>query len=218
VSVGIQVKKTAMKVVMVRRKKLTVAVFCLTLFVTLALLFTCRPLLTVAVPLEKADVIVLLAGSYEERAPLAISLFQTGKAGQIILTDDGVRRGWSREHQRNLFTMERAMIDLEKHGVPRHSIVMLPFGKSGTVHDAFAVRDYILKHNIRSILLVTSDYHTRRSLWTFLRVFQKLPVTIGVAPATSSVSLLSETALEYIKFIYYLVRFGWVEDISVVGP
>jgi uncharacterized SAM-binding protein YcdF (DUF218 family) len=216
VPVGVQVKKTAMKVDMLIRKKLTVIVGILILLVTIALIFICRPLMTVAVPLEKVDVIVLLAGSYEERAPLAISLYQTGKAGQILLTDDGVRRGWSREHQRNLFTMERAMIDLEKHGVPRHSIVMLPFRKSGTVYDAFAVRDYILKHNIHSILLVTSDYHTRRSLWTFRQVLQKLPVTIGIEPAASSVSLLSDTALEYIKFIYYLVRFGWVEDITVL--
>lgn len=162
--------------------------------------------------LVTSEAIVLLAGSYEERAPLAISLYRTGNAGSILLTDDGVRRGWSREHQRNLFTTERGVEDLVKQGIPRHSIVALPFRKSGTVYDALAVRDYVIKHKIRSILLVTSDYHTRRSLWIFRRVLKLLPVTIGIVPAPSVATLFPDIALEYIKFGYYLVRFGMVGD------
>lgn len=167
-----------------------------------------RSVLTASVPLKNADAIVLLAGSYEERSPTVISLYRAGFAARIFLTDDGVRRGWSKKHQRNLYTTERGVEDLVQQGIPRKAIVSLPFLKSGTVYDALAMRDYAIKHNIRSILLVTSDYHTRRSLWIFQRVLQQLPVTVGVEPAPSTASLFPDIMLEYIKYAYYLIRFG----------
>lgn len=172
-----------------------------------------RSFLVVQIPAEKPEAIVLLAGNYEERAPLALSLYRAGIAGRILLTNDGVRRGWSQEHQRNLYTTERDTEDLVKQGVPRQSIVALPFLKSGTFYDALAVRDYVVKHNIRSILVVTSDYHTRRSFWIFRRVLQPLLVEIGVEPARSTVKFFPEIAMEYIKFAHYLIRFGLLEDI-----
>lgn len=171
-----------------------------------------RSALTIHMPLKKSEAIVLLAGSYEERAPVAVSLYQAGYAGRILLTDDGVRRGWSREHQRNLYAIERSEIDLVKRGVPLQAIVRLPFMKSGTVYDAFAVKEYVLKHKIRSILLVTSDYHTRRSLWIFQRMLRQLPVRITIAAASSNAALFPEIVLEYIKLAYYQVRFGFVTD------
>ncbi len=184
---------------------------------TTLLLFGGRSLLTVSRPLEKADAIVLLAGSFEERMPLALSLYRAGKAGQILLTDDGVRRGWSREHQRNLYTTERGINELVKQGVARQSITALPFTSSGTVYDALAVRDFVVKNNIRSILLVTSDYHTRRSLWTFRKVLQPLPVTIGIVPSHSSATFTTD-ALEYCKLAYYFIRYGGPGEIPGVHP
>lgn len=166
-----------------------------------------RSALTVSMPLKNSEAIVLLAGSFEERAPVAASLYQAGYAGRVILTNDGVRRGWSREHQRNLYAIERSEFDLVKQGVPRPAIVRLPFRKSGTVYDALAVRDYVINHKLRSILLVTSDYHTRRSLFTFQRVFQQLPVSIIVFPARSHASFFPEVAMEYVKLVYYWIRF-----------
>ena len=155
----------------------------------------------------------MLAGRYEERAPIAVSLYRAGQGGSILLTDDGVRRGWSREHQRNLYTNERSVADLMKQEIPQKSIISLPFLKSGTIYDALAVREYVVRHNIRSIVLVTSDYHTRRSHWIFQRVFRNIPISIGVAPARSSVSLFPGIAAEYIKYFYYLLRFGVLDDI-----
>lgn len=167
-----------------------------------------RSPLTVSMPLKSSNAIVLLAGGYEERAPVAASLYQDGYAGLILLTDDGVRRGWSKEHQRNLYAIERSEIELVKRGVPQQAIVRLPFRKSGTIYDALAVREYVIKQKLRSILLVTSDYHTRRSLWTFQKALRQLPVSITIAPANSHVLSLSDIALEYIKLAYYRIRFS----------
>lgn len=185
--------------------------------VTAALLMVgSRPVQSVSIPLKHPEAIVLLAGSYEERSPTVVSLYRAGFAGRILLTDDGVRRGWSKEHQRNLYTTERGVNDLVQQGIPRKAITSLPFLKSGTVYDALAVRDYALKNNIRSILLVTSDYHAHRSLWIFQRVLQQLPVTVGIEPAPSSATIFPEIMLEYIKYVYYLIRFGVLDDIPDV--
>jgi uncharacterized SAM-binding protein YcdF (DUF218 family) len=182
----------------------------------LGLLIAGRSFLTVNVPIKKADAIVLLAGSYEERAPHAAALFSGGVTGSIILTDDGVRRGWSRKYQRNLYSYERSTEELIQRGVPRQSIIVLPFYKSGTIYDALAVREYVHKHDIGSILLVTSNYHARRSLWIFRRVLKHLPVTVAIDSSSSSATLIPDIALEYVKLAYYLVRFGCFNDIPGV--
>jgi uncharacterized SAM-binding protein YcdF (DUF218 family) len=166
-----------------------------------------RSVLTVSMPLKSSEAIVLLAGSYEERAPTAASLYRAGYAGRILLTDDGVKGGWSRVHQRNPYAIERSEELLVRLGVPRRSIVRLPFWKSGTIYDAFAVKDYVVNHKIRSILLVTSDYHSRRSLWIFQRVLRQLPINITIAPASSNASFFPDIALEYVKLAYYRIRF-----------
>lgn len=192
--------------------------FVITILLTtsLLLMFTGRSVLSVTRQLRDAEAIVLLAGNYEERAPSAAAMFLAGKGRSIILANDGVRRGWSREHQRNLYSIERSEKELVRCGVPLQAIIRLPFLKSGTVYDALAVRKYVDKHNIHSILLVTSDYHTSRTLWIFQRVFKQLPVTIGIEPTPSSSSYISSVASEYIKFAYYLIRFGWLGNIPEI--
>lgn len=178
-------------------------------FICLLLLAAIRPFLVVFSPLPTAKTIVLLAGSYEERIPTVVELFHKGVAEKILVTDDNVRRGWSQKHQRNLYSRERTYEALVALGVPGQAIVNLPFSKSGTVFDALAVRDYLLKERVGELMLVTSDYHTRRTLWIFKRVLKDMPVSIGITPAPSplfSFSLLKEP----FKFLYYWLRFGEV--------
>ena len=75
-------------------------------------------------------------------------------AEKILVTDDNVRSGWSSKHQRNLYSSERIYEALTAQGVPGQAIVTLPFGKSGTVFDAIAVRDYLAKMGGGEIMLL----------------------------------------------------------------
>lgn len=161
-----------------------------------------------AAPLGASAAIVLLAGNYEERSPVAASLFLAGYAPRILLTDDGVRRGWSPQHQRNLYAIERTEIELVKRGVPQKAIVRLPFAKSGTRYDALAVREYLAREKLGSLILVTSDYHAPRALWVFQRVLRGLPVTVSMVPAPSpAASSLATHALERLKLIANFLHF-----------
>lgn len=167
--------------------------------------------LTYKKTLTQSDALVLLAGNLETRTPAAAALFHQKRASGVLLTNDGVLRGWSRKHQRNLYAIEQAEELLLQANIPASAIIKLPFYRSGTVHDARAVRRYLQKNPMKSILLVTSDFHANRALWIFKQVLKDLPVSIAVAPVTSGWSSAVPIMLEPLKTVYYRVRFGLLE-------
>ncbi len=125
-----------------------------------------------------------MAGNREQRLPDAARLYHEGAAPKILLANDGVFAGWSREYQRNLYLVEWAREDLLDMGVPWEDIVLLEFTECGSIHDVLNTRDYVLsREDIRSLLVVTSDYHARRTLWSFRHVFREKDIRIGVNPA-----------------------------------
>lgn len=160
----------------------------------------------------RADALVVMAGS-RERLPAAVRLYQQGAAAKVLLTNDGVIGGWSTADQRNLAQVEWARRYLLNQGVPDAAIVMLPFSRSGSYYDALHARDYVLAAGgIKKLLVVTSDYHTRRTLWTFRRILSATDVVVGVYPVRKDPDYrgrrLRILSLELIKFIYYQLRYG----------
>lgn len=156
----------------------------------------------------RADAIVLLAGDHKERAPTAAMLCRDGYAPLVILTNDGLLSGWSTKYYRNLYQIEWAEEELVKLGVPRKKILKLPFYGSSTMYDALAVKRFLFKSGARKIIVVTSDYHTRRSLWTFRHALKEYTTDIAIFPAYSFGVGFRGLALEYGKFGYYLLRYG----------
>lgn len=171
--------------------------------------------------LERADAIVVLSGSgvYSERARHAARLYHEGRASRVLLTNDNVRGGWSQEKQTNPLFTERALEELLHAGVPRENVEMLPGIVTGTFEEVLAVRSYAAQNNLRSLLFVTSAYHTRRTLWTLHKVFDDTGVAIGLdaaepvdqTPAPSTWWLhrsgWRSVALEYPKLVYYYCNY-----------
>ena len=155
-----------------------------------------------------SDLIVVLAGSYAERSTAAAELYRKGYARRILLTDDGVRMGWSHQHQRSLSAIERAEDLLLRRGVPQDVIIKLPFYRSGTVYDALAVKRYLHTNHFQSILLVTSNYHASRAQWVFRQVLRNQPISIAIAPVPSDWSSTRSIMVEPLKTAYYRIRFG----------
>lgn len=158
----------------------------------------------------KSDAIVLLAGNSRERGPVAAALFHDGYADRIILTNDGVCSSWSTKYNRNLFQVEWTEEDLVNAGVPRERIVRLPFYGSSTMHDALAVRGHVVQHDLKKLVLVTSDYHVRRALWSFREVFADHPVEMKAFPSVSTVGRKGHV-VEFWKFQWYRVRYGMLK-------
>ncbi|HKG62255.1 MAG TPA: YdcF family protein [Pyrinomonadaceae bacterium] len=167
--------------------------------------------------LEHADAIVVLSGSavYIERARYAGKLYHEGRAPRVILTNDNMRGGWSQERQTNPFFIERARDELLAAGVPKERVQALPGTVESTFDEALAARSYAAQNHLRSLLFVTSAYHTRRTVWTLNKVFHDSGIVAGVesvqpgdqtpAPGTWWLHLRgwNSVALEYPKLIYY---------------
>lgn len=175
--------------------------------------------LIVEKPLKKADAILILAGSesYIERSWEASVNFKRGIAPKIILTNDGLQGGWNQNEQRNPYFVERARWELINRGVPENAIETLETVVSGTNEEADLIVQIIASRKLKSLLLVTSDYHSRRALWTFQRAMSRnnLSAEIGIISPRGGYSTLSRAAWwtslggykivgsEYVKIVYY---------------
>lgn len=164
--------------------------------------------LIVSTPRAQSDAIVLVGGAFQERAPAAAMLYRDGYAPKIVLANDGVFSGWSTKYNRNLYQVEWSEEELVALGVPRDKIIKLPFYGSATIFDALAVKTYLLKNGLKKIIIVTSDYHTRRALWTFKHTLREYSTDITIYPAISFGIETKSLAMEYVKNGYYLLRYG----------
>ena len=171
--------------------------------------------------LEHADALVVLSGSatYVERAQWAARLYNAGRASRIVLTNDGLQGGYSHELDRNPFFIELAEAELKRNGVPADRIDVITKVGDSTYMEATYLRDYSTQHKLRSLLIVTSAYHSRRALWVFERVFRGTEITLGIEgpptglqtprPATWWLHRLGWKLVpgEYLKLIYYVWRY-----------
>jgi uncharacterized SAM-binding protein YcdF (DUF218 family) len=173
--------------------------------------------LTVRAPLESANVIVVLSGSsaYVERTEKAAQLYQEGRAPLVLLTNDHTRGGWDNAQQRNPFFVERAVDELIKAGVPRDRILILSGVAGSTRDEAIIVKDYVANEGVRSVLVVTSSFHSRRALRTMRQVFAGTGTTIGLEPSSTAPSMFwwlrpsgwRNVGGEYVKLIYYWLKY-----------
>ena len=178
--------------------------------------------LIVSADLPKADAIVVLSGAstYIERTHKAAELYNQGRAPLVVLTDDNTRGGWSSAQQRNPYFVERARDELVKQGVPRTQIRVAPGMPDGTHEEALVVRDYAVTTGLRSILIVTSAYHSRRALRSLRQAFGDSGTVLGIVTAPTGSQTPGpafwwlhyegwrSVAGEYVKLIYYWLKYG----------
>ncbi len=176
--------------------------------------------LIVRAPLDHADAIVVLSGSatLSERVQHAARLYAEKRAPKILLTTDNRQGGWSRSEQRNLYFYEIAIRQLNRLGVPTEDIEVVSPPVASTWDEATVLRDYAKTHNLRSILIVTSSYHSRRALFTFRDFFADTDTQVGIDPVETGIQTPRPATwwlhkrgwelvlVEYLKLIYYLCR------------
>jgi uncharacterized SAM-binding protein YcdF (DUF218 family) len=161
--------------------------FLLVLLAFFALLYVVRhPLMRLAgqlwvvdEPAEHADVIVVLGDdNYTgDRAAHAAELYRAGLAPQVVASGRLLR-----PYAGVAEMIER---DLESRGVPAASIVKFPHWAANTREEAEALAGLVAGRGWKRILVVTSNYHARRTRFIFGRVF-KPEVTVRVGAARDS--------------------------------
>lgn len=102
---------------------------------------------------QHADLIVLLGGDAEERAPFAAKLYHEGYAKKILVSGSQ----FDREHNGSI---------LQRNGVPSRDILFEDKSTS-TKTNAINTAEILQQRRVERILLVTSWYHSARSYRTF---------------------------------------------------
>jgi uncharacterized SAM-binding protein YcdF (DUF218 family) len=174
--------------------------------------------LVVEKPLERADAIWVLGGSreYRTRCLKAAELFRQGVSNKVFIVDDGAKSGWNAQEERNIPFVELARRELVAEGVPDDLIETVKPAGDGTIYEARAFVEKGFDNSIKSVLLVTSDYHTRRALWAFDHLISRndSAVQTGVVKAAErgkpdaffwwlTPDGWKKIGGEYVKFAYY---------------
>lgn len=166
-----------------------------------------RRLLVVSLPMSHADAIVVLGGEPLARPLEAARLYKEGVAPRVFVTGSG-----------DAGECKRVLMGA---GVPAKAITLE--NKSTTTYaNATLLKPFLEEAKVRSALIVTSPFHTRRALATFHKVI--LGITFGVTDASigwwgrpeGRGDLNRFVWLEFLKTAEYWVIYG-VSPINVEG-
>ena len=174
--------------------------------------------LVVSIPPQKADVIICLSGSPVDRGLTAADAYHLGLAPFIVTIPEERPEGAHLLEERGIHypeSVELLFSVLKGMGVPESALITGDSPTSNTADEAKAVR-VIKKHrDFKSIILVTSPTHTRRTLYVFRKVFSGEEVVFSIIPSSYSQfrtedwwkhrKYQKEVLLEYQKLFYYLV-------------
>lgn len=150
---------------------------------------------------KKADVIVVLSGGGSERLEKGASLYHDGYADYVLLTDSDAP-GMTKENAMALDIPEDALIEENK--------------ATSTYTNALYSKEKMEEYKLNSAIVVTSDYHTRRTKLSFDRVFNDTNVDYSIVAAPSdgeNGEFSTDVALrEYWKYIGYILGlYKWID-------
>jgi uncharacterized SAM-binding protein YcdF (DUF218 family) len=157
----------------------------ITLVILLGLLYLVRtPLLRLAggfwiksdAP-ANSDVIVVLSDDdfTADRATRAADLYHDGWAPRIV--GSGI---WLRPYISIADLMQR---DLEARGVPRQAIIPYAHNAADTLEELKDIRGFAEQHGWKRVMIVTSNYHTRRTSYLCDHLFPSdMHVLVVAAP------------------------------------
>jgi len=156
---------------------LFLALLCLTIYLARhPLMRLAGGWLVVEDTLENADAIIVLSDDnfYADRATRAAELYRQNLAPAVVAS--GVRL-------RPYAGISELMThDLIERGVPKERIVPLPQDADNTREEAEAIKGLVAQKGWKSVIIVTSNYHTRRARYIFHQVF---PSNTNIAVASA---------------------------------
>ncbi len=128
-------------------------------------------------PLEKAQAIVVLGGDSRagDRLRHAVQLYRAGWAPRIVLSGAAFRTYFNES--------ELMAHEAKRLGVPPEHLIIALGTADSTLEEALGLRQVLAKHDFRKIIVVTSNFHTRRTRTIFLSVYRPLGARIIVSAA-----------------------------------
>ena len=164
---------------------------------------------------DKADVLIVLSGNAYDRGIEAAKLFHMGYSPKIICTGENIpiklaKLGYPYPES------EITKINLIRHGVPEKAIETIVKGTS-TLEESDILLNYCLINKIKSIMIVTTEVHTRRVKNVFHKKFEKGRILINIQGAPNSYYSMDNwwknennfetVASEIAKSFYYFIKY-----------
>ncbi|MEE9234297.1 MAG: YdcF family protein [Candidatus Acidoferrales bacterium] len=127
--------------------------------------------------LEKAQAIVVLGGDsvLGDRVRHAAELYRQGWAPRVVLSGPALRTYFSEAE-----LMEKEAL---QQGIPKEHLIVVRHQARSTLEEALALRPLLAEHNFRKIIIVTSNFHTRRTKRIFRAVYERRGGHIFVSAA-----------------------------------
>lgn len=123
---------------------------------------------------QHADVIVVLAGEAEKRPARGLELLSQGYAPRMVLDVPAEAEFFG-----------QAELDIARSYVQnlpeRDSVSICPIRGLSTKAESNDVKSCLANSGVHSVLVVTSDYHTRRARSTFQHAFPGYPISVAAA-------------------------------------
>jgi len=116
-------------------------------------------------PAAHADAIVVLGDDnfYGDRATRATELFRQGVAPVVVASGRRLRP--------NAGVSELMEHDLVERGVPKDKVVRFVHDGDNTIEESEALLKLTTERRWKSLVVVTSNYHTRRTRYIFGKIF-----------------------------------------------
>ncbi len=197
------------------------AVLCLLFLLRRTILRGVGDYLVVSDPLVHADAIAVLSGDGAVRGAKAAQLYHQKWAPKILVTKEGFPY---RELEYRKFGVEMPETDTATRAVlhylkvPDPDVEVLDGYNESTVQEAWRYLAYAKEHGLKGMIVVTSNFHTRRSRMTFRSAFRGSGISISVQSAAAEWKFnpqewwtrrldSKELLLEYEKLFYYWFRY-----------
>lgn len=149
--------------------------------------------------IKKADCIVALGGE-NSRKKEAVRLFKQGYSKKILFTG-----------------FEISKEDYERYGLKPHEYIYPVKSAFNTYEESQVVLEIFKKHNFKSMILVTSFYHSRRASETFKKILGRENIKVMVYPVywenfdiknwDKNSYLKKAVIIEWLGLIYYKIEY-----------
>jgi len=172
-------------------------------------------------PPEKADAIEILAGAEATRCPKAAELYSQGWAPRIVITKGNYPHGieaLKRYGIQQAEGHENCAAILRFLKIPKSAITILDGYNESTADEAQKLLKYMEQQSLKRLMIVTSNFHTRRSRLLFRRTLGMRGITVLVQAAPPNYEFdpakwwsrredMKTLLWEYQKLIFYALRY-----------
>lgn len=169
---------------------------------------------------KKADLIVCLAGRNVERGLASADLYKRGIAPYIFIAREELPDGYGILKKRGIYypeTKDLFLLLMRQLKVPESSIIVGAKPVKSTYEEAQLIKEIARKRGFKSIVLVTTPIHTRRTWWTFQEVFKGDDIKLYIIPSPYSEfkkdnwwkkrRYVRDVIIEYQKLLFYIIAY-----------